>query len=158
MVIQEQGSFAVGGSMITNLGTFCASKMTPEGRTFSGDHAYLFYQIPDQAWELPLVLWHGFGQFSKIWETTPDGREGRQNIFLLRNYGVYVLDQPCRGNPGGSTEPVSITPKSDEQQWFNIFWVGIWPDYFDGVQFPPGSGFPEPVFPADDVRYGAHRY
>jgi len=31
---------------------------------------------------LPLVMWHGFGQFGKSWETTADGRESFQNIFL----------------------------------------------------------------------------
>jgi hypothetical protein len=63
---------------------------TPEGQTFHGDHAYVFYQIPVKARKLPLVFWHGIGQFSKTWETTPDGREGYQNIFLRRGL-VYTL-------------------------------------------------------------------
>jgi hypothetical protein len=29
----------------------------------------------------------------------------------------------------------TITPTPDEQMWFNQFRVGIWPHYFDGVQF-----------------------
>ena len=135
MVIQEQGSFAVGGTVITNPGTFDPVKMTPEGQTFHGDHAYVFYQIPVNARKLPLVLWHGYGQFSKTWETTPDGREGYQNIFLRRGFGVYVIDQPRRGNAGRSTQPSTLTPVADEQKWFNIFRVGIWPDFFPGVQF-----------------------
>lgn len=53
--------------------------------------------IPVGARRLPLVFWHGFGQFSKTWETTPDGREGFQNIFLRRGFPVYVIDQPRRG-------------------------------------------------------------
>lgn len=76
LVIKEQGSFAVGGSIITNPGTFNPITRTPEGQTFHGDHAYITYQIPDKARKLPLVFWHGIGQFSKTWETTPDGREG----------------------------------------------------------------------------------
>ncbi len=133
--IQEQGSFAVGGSVITNPGTFDAIERTPEGQTFHGDHAYVFYQIPVRAKTLPLVFWHGFGQFSKTWETTPDGREGFQTLFLRRGYGVYVLDQPRRGNAGRSTVEATIIPTPDEQFWFNIFRVGVWPDYFPGVQF-----------------------
>lgn len=136
LVIQEQGSFAVGGSVINNPGTFDPLEMTPEGQTYPGDHAYVFYQIPESARELPLVLWHGFGQSSRTWETTPDGREGYQNIFLRKDYGVYVIDQPRRGKAGRSTEPTSIEPEPDEQQWYNIFRIGIWPDYFSGVQFP----------------------
>lgn len=146
IVIQKQGSFAVGGSVITNPGTFDPVKMTPEGQTFHGDHAYVFYQVPVNARKLPLVLWHGYGQFSKTWETTPDGREGYQNIFLRRGYGVYVLDQPRRGNAGRSTQPITIKPVPDEQKWFDIFRVGIWPDYFPGVQFPQDSASLEQYF------------
>lgn len=133
--VQEQGSFAVGGSVITNPGTFDEIKRTPEGQTFHGDHAYIFYQIPVKARKLPLVFWHGIGQFSKTWETTPDGREGFQNIFLRRRYSVYLMDQPRRGNAGRSMAEATITPTPDEQFWFNIFRIGVWPDYFPGVQF-----------------------
>lgn len=135
LLIQEQGSFAVGGSVITTPGAFNPIKLTPEGQTFHGDHAYVFYQIPANARKLPLVLWHGFGQFSKTWETTPDGREGYQNIFLRRGFGVYVIDQPRRGNAGRSTQPKTLAPVTDEQQWFGTFRLGIWPDFFPGVQF-----------------------
>ena len=44
--------------------------------------------------KLPLVFWHGHGQSAKTWETTPDGREGFQNIFLRRRFSVYLIDQP----------------------------------------------------------------
>jgi hypothetical protein len=133
MIIKEQGSFAVGGTVIANPGTFDPYNPTSAGQTFHGDHAYVFYQIPDNARELPLVMWHGFGQFPKTWETTPDGREGFQNIFLRRRFPVYVIDQPRRGDAGRSTVAATITPTPDEQQWFGTFRVGIWPDYFEGV-------------------------
>jgi hypothetical protein len=135
LVIREQGSFAVGGTVVTTPGTFNPIKTSPDGQTFHGDHAYVFYQIPVNARKLPLVLWHGFGQFSKTWETTPDGREGYQNIFLRRGFGVYVIDQPRRGNAGRSTKPNTVTPVADEQKWFNIFRLGAWPNFFPGVQF-----------------------
>jgi hypothetical protein len=135
-MIQEQGSFAVGGTVITNPGTFDPIKRTPEGQTFHGDHAYVFYQVPVKSRSYPLVMWHGFGQFSKTWESTPDGRDGFQNIFLRRQFPVYVIDQPRRGNAGRSTVESTISPTPDEQFWFNVFRVGIWPDYFPGVQFP----------------------
>jgi hypothetical protein len=135
LIIQEQGSFAVGGTVIANPGTYDPVKQGPEGQTFHGDHAYVFYQIPANARKLPLVLWHGGGQFSKTWETTPDGREGYQNIFLRRRFGVYVLDQPRRGDAGRSTQPMTINPTPDEQVLFGAFRVGVWPNYFPGVQF-----------------------
>ena len=133
--IKEQGSFAVGGTVITNPGKFDPYRPTPDGQTLHGDHAYVFYQLPVKARQLPLVMWHGIGQFSKTWETTPDGREGYQNIFLRRDFGVYLIDQPRRGNAGRSTQPVTITPTPDEQGWFGTFRLGIWPDFFPGVQF-----------------------
>ncbi|MBP6978638.1 MAG: alpha/beta fold hydrolase [Bacteroidales bacterium] len=135
LVIQEQGSFAIGGKVIINPGTFDPYHPTPAGQTFHGDHAYVFYQIPVKARKLPLVFLHGAGQFSRTWETTPDGREGFQNIFLRRDFSVYLLDQPRRGNAGRGLDSITIAPVPDEQFWFNRFRIGIWPDYFPGVQF-----------------------
>jgi hypothetical protein len=48
-------------------------------------------------------MWHGAGQFSKTWETMPDGHEGFQNIFLRRHFSTYLIDQPRRGDAGRST-------------------------------------------------------
>lgn len=136
LIIQEQGSFAVGGAVMTAPGQFDPLNPTlPAGQTYHGDHAYVFYQVPVAARKLPLVMWHGKGQFSKTWETTPDGREGYQNIFLRRRFGVYVIDQPRRGSAGRTMVGSTVDTTPDEQLWFDIFRVGIWPEYFPGVQF-----------------------
>lgn len=136
LIIQEQGSFAVGGTVISNPGTFDPIKRTPEGQTLHGDHASVFYQIPAKARKLPLMFLHGAGQSARTWESTPDGREGFQNIFLRRGFGVYLIDQPRRGEAGRSTLPTTITPTPDDQFWYGMFRVGNWPDFFPGVQFP----------------------
>jgi pimeloyl-ACP methyl ester carboxylesterase len=137
LVLEEQGSFAVGGTVITHPGTYDPLKpASPEGQTLHGDHAYVFYQRPVDARRLPIVFLHGHGQFSKTWESTPDGREGFQTLFLRKRYAVYVVDQPRRGNAGRSTVPMTITATPDDQASFNTFRVGIWPEYFPGVQFP----------------------
>ncbi len=115
IVIEDQGSFATGGTVVKMPGTYDPVKRGTDGQTFDGDHAYVFYQIPQNAKKLPLVFWHGIGQFSRTWETTPDGRDGFQNIFLRRNFGVYLLDQPRRGNAARSTVEGSIVPTPDEQ-------------------------------------------
>jgi hypothetical protein len=143
LMIQEQGSFAIGGSVITVPGTFDPIKQgaynpagtDPAGQTLHGDHAYVFYQVPVNARKLPLVFWHGHGQSAKTWETTPDGREGFQNIFLRRRFSVYLIDQPRRGRAGRSTQPIKITATPDEQLWFGIFRLGAWPDFYPSVQF-----------------------
>jgi len=137
LIIEQQGSFAVGGTKFYEQGKFnLASPLKPEGQSFHGDHAYVFYQIPAKAHKYPLVFLHGAGQSKKTWETTPDGREGFQNIFLRRGYGVYLLDQPRRGDAGRSTVAETINPIPDEQFWFTQFRIGNYPDYFPNVQFP----------------------
>lgn len=144
LTIQEQGSFAIGGTVVTAPGTFDPiahgafnpANQASEGQTLHGDHAYVFYQVPKNARKLPLVFWHGFGQSAKTWETTPDGREGFQNIFLRRRYPVYLIDQPRRGRAARSTKPLNIPAAPDEQLWFGIFRMGIGSDFFPGVQFP----------------------
>jgi hypothetical protein len=136
LVIQEQGSFAAGGTMITAPGMFDPLHPdTPAGQTYRGDHLYAFYQIPVRARRYPLIMWHGTGQFSKTWETTPDGREGFQTMFLRRGFGVYVIDQPRRGDAGRSMVGGTVEPTPDEQYWFGQLRLGVWPDYFPGVQF-----------------------
>ena len=155
ITIKEQGSFAIGGTLISNPGTFDPYNPTPVGQTYRGDHAYIFYQIPAQARKYPLIMWHGFGQFSKTWETTPDGREGFQNIFLRKRYSVYLIDQPRRGDAGRSMVAASIAPTPDEQQWFGIFRIGIWPNYFEGVQFARDSATLNQYFRAMTPSIGA---
>jgi hypothetical protein len=143
LVIQEQGSFAVGGTLVTAPGTFDPIRhgsfnpadQSVAGQTLHGDHAYVFYQIPANPRRLPLVMWHGHGQSAKTWETTPDGREGFQNIFLRRRFPVYLVDQPRRGRASRSTAPMNLTAAPDEQLWFGIFRLGVWPNLFPGVQF-----------------------
>jgi hypothetical protein len=143
LIIQEQGSFAVGGTVVTAPGTFDPIRhgaynpadQSVAGQTLHGDHAYVFYQVPAKARRLPLVMWHGHGQSAKTWETTPDGREGFQNIFLRRRFPVYLVDQPRRGRASRSTVPMNLTAAPDEQLWFGIFRLGVWPGFFPGVQF-----------------------
>lgn len=135
LVIQQQGVFAVGGSVLKSDGVYDPARATADGQTLHGDHGMVSYQLPPEARQYPLVFSHGNMQFAKTWQTTPDGREGFQNIFLRRKYGVYLIDHPRRGTAGQSTLPITITPTPQDQTWFDIFRVGIWPDYFDGVQF-----------------------
>ena len=143
IIIQQQGSFEAGGSVIKNPGVFDPikhgafnpSNQASEGQTLHGDHACVFYQIPAKPRKLPLVFWHGYGQSAKTWETTPDGRDGFQNIFLRRGFPVYLVDQPRRGRSGRSTVAGNINAAPDEQLWFGIFRMGIDTEFYPGVQF-----------------------
>lgn len=132
ITIAEQGSFMVGGSVITGA----------NGDTFHGDHAYVQYQIPEKPRKLPLVMWHGGGQFSKTYESTPDGREGYQSIFLRRDFSTYILDQPRRGRAGRGTVGTTIAAGTpNEASLWGLFRLGPWvppaaPEFFPNVQFP----------------------
>jgi pimeloyl-ACP methyl ester carboxylesterase len=147
LIIEQQGSFAVGGTKTTEPGVFdLYNALKPQGQTLHGDHAYVFYEIPVKARKYALVFLHGAGESKKTWETTPDGREGFQTIFLRRGFGVYLIDQPRRGDAGKSTVGATITPAHDEQFWFTQFRLGNYPDYFPGVQFPKDSASLEQFF------------
>lgn len=138
--IESQGSFLAGGMEKTEPGTFDPLKPSrPEGQSYHGDHVYAFYQKPVNARPLPIVMWHGAGQSSKSWETTADGREGFQNLFLRRRFTTYLIDQPRRGKAGRSMVEATLKPVADDQMWFNQFRIGLWPDYFKGSQFPKGE-------------------
>ncbi|ULQ58485.1 alpha/beta fold hydrolase [Brucepastera parasyntrophica] len=135
--IAEQGSFAVGGTMITAPGPFDPrSPLAPAGQTYRGDHASVSYQIPENSKQLPLVFLHGAGSSARVWETTPDGREGFANIFLRRGFSVYLVDQPRRGQAGRTMVEGTVNPTPDEQLLFGQFRLRVWPDFYPGVQFP----------------------
>lgn len=135
LIIEKQGSFAIGGSIIEARNQYDPLRPTPESQTLHGDHANVFYQIPANTKKLPLVFLHGAGQSMRTWQSTPDGRAGFQNIFLSKGYPVYLVDQPRRGNAGRSTVRGEIPASPDEQFWFGQFRMGIWPNFYENTQF-----------------------
>ena len=165
IILQTQGSFATAGTVVT----------APNGDTTHVDHAYVQYQIPVDVRKYPLVMWHGGGQFSKTWESTPDGRDGFQNIFLRRGYATYIIDQPRRGRGGRGAAAVSLPEaRTLNALMYNIFRLGVWappdpPRFYDNVQFPhdaaaldqywrqtaPDIGIEDRDEPTRDVMSGA---
>ncbi|MES2058599.1 MAG: alpha/beta fold hydrolase [Pseudomonadota bacterium] len=135
LVIQDQGSFAIGGTVSRTPGRYDNEAPTAAGQSFHGDHLYTFYQIPQKAKPLPIVMLHGAYQSARSWETTPDGREGFQTLFLRRHFPVYLVDQPRRGRAGNSIVATTIEPAPNDQLFFDQFRLGKWPNYFDNVQF-----------------------
>ena len=133
--IQAQGSFAAGGIVQRTPGNYDNDKPTASGQSFHGDHLYAFYQVPQNAKALPIVMLHGAFQSARSWETTSDGREGFQTLFLRRGFPVYLVDQPRRGRAGNSTVAASVEPARNDQLFFDQFRIGKWPNYFDNVQF-----------------------
>jgi pimeloyl-ACP methyl ester carboxylesterase len=142
LVIQQQGAFSAGGTVIKSEGTFDPLKPWNEpqgGQTRHGDHADVFYQVPPNAKPYSMVFLHGYGQSKRTWQTTADGREGFADIFLRNGYGVYLVDQPGRGSAGQTTKPIQISATPDDQTWFTQFRIGQYPNFYDGVKFPKDS-------------------
>jgi pimeloyl-ACP methyl ester carboxylesterase len=139
LTLKEQGAFSAGGTVITSEGVFDPLKPWYEaqgGQTRHGDHADVFYQIPVDAKRYSMVFLHGYGQSRRSWQTTADGREGFANIFLRKGYGVYLVDQPGRGDAGQTTKSAQIPATPDDQTWFTQFRIGQYPNFYRGVQFP----------------------
>ncbi|MBR0315652.1 MAG: alpha/beta fold hydrolase [Synergistaceae bacterium] len=143
IMLETQGSFAIGGTTVTHDGEFSMEHFTaPEGQIAYGDHAYVFYQIPVNAKKFPMVFQHGAAQTKRTWETTPDGRDGFQNLFLKKGFSVYLVDQPRRGEAGLSTvppeadNPYAHNPMYANRTLFTLPRLGIYPDLFPGSQFP----------------------
>ncbi|MDO5531604.1 alpha/beta fold hydrolase [Sutterella sp.] len=136
LTLEGQGSFAAGGTVVPAQEKYDPYHPKAEAQDLHGDHAFVRWQKPVDARRFPLVFLHGAGQFSKTWETTPDGRDGFNNIFLSRGFSVWLVDQPRRGGAGKATVPGSIAGKSDEAFFFGQFRMGMWPKFNEGSQFP----------------------
>lgn len=86
------------------------------------------------------------GVFSTKNFLAPDGRDGFQNIFLRKGYGVYLVDQPRIGEAGLSTEaagdanPWAGNPLYADKTLFMLSRVGLFdgdePRVFENSAFP----------------------
>lgn len=145
LVIQKQGNFSVGGKTIQREGQYDNSKfvgwdkLVETGQSARVDHAFVDYQIPVRARKYPLVFVHGYGGSGVCWEMTPDGREGFATLMLRHDYPTYVVDLPGRGRAGRTSATKELKPLADEMFWFDIWRIGVWPNYNKGVQFPADS-------------------
>ncbi|WKS97608.1 alpha/beta hydrolase [Gallibacterium anatis] len=164
LTIEKQGSFAVGGTVKTSAGQYTPvpeaikgkssnpfwdvyqASIAAGGQTLHGDHASVFYQIPVNAKPYPLVFLHGYGQSARTWQTTPDGREGFDTIFLRKGYPIYLIDQPRRGQAGQSTVAANLPAVPDDQFWYAQFRIGVYPNMNKGVAFPKDAASQDQFF------------
>jgi pimeloyl-ACP methyl ester carboxylesterase len=152
ITLAEQGSFFVGGRIVQGKGVYDPAKDTSntnEGNTFWTDQMYVQYQIPVNPRKYPLVLVHGGGGTGRVWETTPDGREGYQTLFLRRGFAVYIVDFPRRGRAGypsfngpfGEVDGTAVVANKTNRAGVQYAWsrwrLGPkYPDVFPVQQFP----------------------
>jgi hypothetical protein len=130
IVLAGSGGFVIGGRTIAN--------PADSNQHISCDHGYIEYFLPANPRKTSLVMWHSSS--SQVWQNRWDGGEGFKDMFLRRDYPVYLWDGPRVGRANWSCEPVnSPLLYRDERNFtswnFGPSYMQWWPD----VQFPTGS-------------------
>jgi hypothetical protein len=101
--IAKQGSMEAGGKTIycaTNDGGDPDSKRWPSGHVVV-DNVYATYQYPaDQRYPYAVLFNSGGGHTARVYDTTPDGREGWLTLFLRQGFPVYGVDRTNTGRSG----------------------------------------------------------
>ena len=109
LTIARQGSLEAGGETVfctTNDGGDPLSTRWPKGRV-RVSHVYASYQYPfEQKYKYPILFNPGGGHTARVYDTTPDGREGWLNMFIRKGWDVYVSDAVERGRAGFASADV----------------------------------------------------
>lgn len=129
-MLDRSGGFNVGGKIISD-------PSSPD-KTFSCDHGYVEYFIPYTPRKTSLVMWHSSS--TQVWQNRWDGGTGFKDIFLRRNYSVYLWDGPRVGRANWACEPSTYAPSYQDQRNFAAWNFGpAWPLWWPDVQFPTGD-------------------
>lgn len=153
LVLKEQGTFYVGGSI--EFRDPNTSSGTPDPRSLPGHIAvnqmYVEYQIPvRQTFRHPIVFMHGGGHTGEFWRTTPDGRQGWFTSFTRRGFAVYSVDGANRGRAGWdptkrfavsqgrlpATALEAANIYSEQSAWTAFRWGPTFGTAYQDTQFP----------------------
>ena len=130
IVLEKSGGFQIGGKVIEN----------PDNpkQHLSCDHGYVEYFQPVNPRKTSLVMWHSSS--TQVWQNRWDGGEGYKDMFLRRNYPVYLWDGPRVGRANWSCEKIVYEPKYRDEGNFTAWNFGPkYPDWWPDVQFPTKS-------------------
>jgi pimeloyl-ACP methyl ester carboxylesterase len=151
--IARQGSLEAGGSFVysaTNDGEDPDNWRWPAGHVHI-EHVHAAYQYPvDQRYDYPIVFNPGGGHSARVYDTTPDGREGWLTLFLRAGFAVYGVDRVNTGRSGTDITkinevrlgraPASALPAlnrySAESCWTTFRWGPVYGEPFADTQFP----------------------
>lgn len=151
--IARQGSIEAGGKLImceTNDGGDPNSWRWPRGQVVV-DNIYATYQYPaDQRYPYPILFNPGGGHTARVYDTTPDGREGWLTTFLREGFATYGVDRPNTGRAGTDIcqinavrlgkAPVNSLPAINryaaESSWVTFRWGPKFGEPFPDTQFP----------------------
>jgi pimeloyl-ACP methyl ester carboxylesterase len=151
--IAKQGSLEAGGRTIdctSNDGGDPNSKRWPSGHVVV-DNVYATYQYPaDRRYPHPILFNSGGGHTARVYDTTPDGREGWLTLFLREGFAVYGVDRPNTGRSGTdicrinavrlgrapASELPAINRYAAESSWVTFRWGPKFGEPFANTQFP----------------------
>jgi pimeloyl-ACP methyl ester carboxylesterase len=155
LAIARQGSLEAGGETVfcaTNDGGDPNSVRWPRGRVVI-NQVHASYQYPaEQRYRYPILFNPGGGHTARVYDTTPDGREGWLTLFLRAGFATYGVDRVNTGRAGTDickinavklgAAPASQLPAMNryaaESAWVTFRW---------GPQF--GVPYPDTQFPAE---------
>nr|WP_228068108.1 alpha/beta fold hydrolase [Neisseria sp. 19428wB4_WF04] len=100
-----------------------------------------------------MVFQHGGAQSKRTWESTADGREGFQNLFLRKDYSVYLPNRPRSGEANLSIRAVAPdTPWVSNPMYHDkTFYILSRIRHFDADGRPVANA----QFPTGDAAYQA---
>jgi pimeloyl-ACP methyl ester carboxylesterase len=151
--IAKQGSMEAGGRMIncaTNDGGDPKSTRWPAGHVMV-DNVYATYQYPaEMRHPHPILFNSGGGHTARVYDTTPDGREGWLTLFVREGFAVYGVDRPNTGRSGTdickinavklglapTTQLPAINRYAAESSWVTFRWGPKYGEPYPNTQFP----------------------
>jgi pimeloyl-ACP methyl ester carboxylesterase len=153
LVIARQGSLEAGGEMVfcpTNDGGDPNSKRWPKGHVVI-NHVYATYQYPAvQKYRFPILFNPGGGHTARVYDTTPDGREGWLTLFLREGFATYGVDRVNTGRAGSdicrinavklgqapALELPAMNRYAAESAWVTFRWGPEFGKPYPDTQFP----------------------
>ena len=127
ILLNRSGGFKIGGKVIQS--PFSSTQ------TLHCDHGYLEYFVPQQPRRAGIVMWHSAS--TQAFQNRWDGGEGFKDLYLRRNYPVYLWDGPRVGRANWACNSTSYTPDYRDTSNFVAWNFGpVYPQFWPGVQFP----------------------
>src|SRR5262249_4460816 len=149
----KQGSIEAGGTPIvcaTNDGGSTNTERFPPGKVMV-NNVYASYQYPaDQKYRYPILFNPGGGHAARVYDTTPDGREGWLTMFVRDGFAVYGVDRVNSGRSGSdvcainaarlgvipAAQMPTINRYSTEAAWVEFRWGPKYGTWYEDTQFP----------------------
>ncbi|MEO8315570.1 MAG: alpha/beta fold hydrolase [Pseudomonadota bacterium] len=127
IVLARSGGFVIGGRVVANPGN--------SAEHLSCDHGYVEYFLPANPRSTSLVMWHSSS--AQVWQNRWDGGEGYKDMFLRRDYPVYLWDGPRVGRANWACEQITYSPSYRDEANFTAWNFGpSYGSWWPGVQFP----------------------